>query len=120
MYHKDALTETFYRDMRKAHGVQSVICSPWFRMLDLAMPLALAGCSTVACLHVPGHFLYDAHPIRHAWLKQKHDEGKLAVLTGLPMGPLGLRCIWLLLFATAELKRVVLRPQAFDSSLLFV
>jgi hypothetical protein len=106
--------------MKRIHGVQTVISSPWFRMLDLAAPLALAGSSIVTCLHVPGHYFYDAHPIRHAWLKQLHAEGRLVVISGLIIGPLGRRCIWLLLFAKAEYKNMVLRSTAADKSLLFV
>jgi hypothetical protein len=119
-FHLDALEPRLYEVMQRVHQVQSVVSSPWFRMLDLAAPLALNGSLLCACLHVPGHFLTDAHPIRHAWLKQLHSEGRLAIISGLPLGPLGRRCLWLILFAKAAHRSLILKSAAADQSFLFV
>jgi hypothetical protein len=116
--HADALQPGLYKQARQ-QGMRSIITSPWFRLLDIAVPLAALSVELVACIHVPGHFVYSAHSARMSWLKRMHAQGRLAILHGLDRGPTGRRCLWLLLFAHSNTKRMVLGPEMAEHTLLW-
>jgi transposase InsO family protein len=109
--HLDALQPGTWRQWQVEWGcIDAVVTSPWFTLLDLALPLAMAYAEMVVCCHVPGHFLTDAHPARAAWLARLHRQGRMHVVMGLPRGVMGRRCLWLLIFASRELKAAMLKP----------
>lgn len=109
--HKDALQPAFYRYASLRAPIDAVVASPWFTVLDLALPLAVSAARCVACVHVPGHFITDAHPNRSAYLRALMREDKVHVLWNLPKGPSGRRCGWLLVFATPALKHLLLKDK---------
>ena len=107
--HMDALQPALYLHAAKHCAVDAVVSSPWFAVLDLALPLAIAASRMVACVHVPGHYITDAHPIRARYLAELMAAHRLHVLWNLPKGPMGRRCGWLLVFASPALKRALVR-----------
>jgi len=119
-YHLDALQPGTYRRVEQDHGrLDAVVCSPWFRVLDLALPLAVSFAGSVACAHVPGHYLTDAHPARLAWLRRLQAEGRLALILGLPRGAMGRRCLWAVVFRDVATRRLLMRYRP-DTSLVLV
>ena len=109
--HCDALYPSYYRQVAKRMGLDAIVTSPWFAVLDLALPLAVMAARSVACVHVPGHYVTDAHPRRRSYLQSLMSEGRLHVLFLGNKGPLGRRCLWLLMFADRTTKERLLLPQ---------
>ena len=108
--HLDALQPSFYHSLHQRGIVpDAIVMSPWFRVLDIALPLALLYATRVVAAHVPGHYLTNAHPARLAFLKRLQKHGRLAVLTGLPRGATGRKCIWLVVFRDKFMRASMLR-----------
>ena len=108
--HADALQPALYHHVRRAYGrIDAAVFSPWFAYLDLAVPLAVAFAAYVVCVHVPGGYLTDARPARQAWLRQLQRAGRLHIITGLPAGPMGRRCVWLCIFADSAVAARMMR-----------
>ena len=97
--------------MQQHHTVDAIVTSPWFTVLDLALPLAAAHARTVACVHVPGHYVTDAHPNRVAYLLSLMQAGRLHILWNLPKGPSGRRCGWLIVFTNSWMRDKLIRPE---------
>ena len=109
--HLDALQPGLYRSTARQVSIDGVITSPWFAVLDIALPLAVLAARTVACVHVPGHYVTDAHPARCAYLKGLMAQGRLHILWNLPKGAMGRRCGWLLVFASSTLRDLLINPE---------
>ena len=90
---------------------QVLVSSPPFELLDLAVPLLVAAAGVVACVHVPGHWLTNARVPRQHWLQELARQGRMHVVFGLPRGPAGRRCAWVLIFRSAGLKQQLLVEQ---------
>ncbi len=88
----------------------AVVTSPWFSVLDVALPLLVDAARVVACVHVPGHYLSSGPLPRFAYLQSLQRQGRLLILYGLPRGPTGWRCAWLVVFRSAAIKRALLLP----------
>ena len=112
----DALQPAFYR----AHPAQVIVTSPPFAVLDIAAPLVAAAAAVLACIHVPGHWFASATRPRQQWLHDLQQQGRLHILMGLERGPLGRKCAFLLVFATADMKRQMLRTADSSDMLTFV
>ena len=106
--HSDALQPSFYSALAARSMADVVVASPRFLLADLALPLAVRFARVAVCMHLPGHYLTDAHPARLRWLRCLHAAGRLHVIMGLPKGPLGRRCIWLVVLASASLRKRLL------------
>ena len=79
-----------------------IVTSPWFKMLDLAVLIAAASCTVTALIHVPGHYLTNAPPARLKFFKELNNQRRMALMMGLPRGPVGSRCFWLCIFTSRE------------------
>ena len=106
--HSDALQPSFYRALAARGLVGVVVSSPCSLVADLALPLAVHFAPIAVCMRLPGTYLTDAHPARLNWLRCMHAAGRLHVVMGLPKGPLGRRCIWLVVVASVALRRRLL------------
>ena len=107
--HEDALQPGFYQREQRAGRMDAIVCSPWFRVIDLAAALAVKYARTVVCMHAPGHFITDAPKPRRRWLGELKQQGRLAFITGLPNAAMGWKCIWVLIFASSEHRDRMLR-----------
>jgi hypothetical protein len=103
--HEDALQPAFYQ----AHPSQVIVTSPPFAVLDIAAPLLALAAAAVACIHVPGHYITSATEARQRWLQQLFNQGRLHLLMGLERGPMGRKCAFLVIYATADIKKQMLR-----------
>ncbi|GIM13919.1 hypothetical protein Vretimale_16977, partial [Volvox reticuliferus] len=109
--HEDALQPDFYRRVLELWPYDAIVCSPLFALLDLALPLAVLFAPVVA-MHVPGHFVTDAHDARRRYLKGLAKEGRLSLIMGLPRGRMGRRCMWIVVFASRSLRDKMLHEDA--------
>jgi hypothetical protein len=102
-YHMNALQPKMYMDISPNKTLPSyIVTSPWFKMLDLAVPIAAASCRVAAFIHVPGHYLTNAPPARLRFFKELNLQRRMALMIGLPRGPVGSRCFWLCIFTSRE------------------
>ena len=103
--HCDALQPSWYLGFyNRGNPPDAIVTSPWFRLLDLALPLAVLYATKVAALHVPGHYITDAHPARVRYLHTLHRQGRLAIIVALPRKHMGRRCLWIVVFASRTLR----------------
>ena len=109
-FHLNALYPETYRVVSKGTAYKAIITSPWFQWLDLALPLAARFTQTVACIHVPCHYIGDSIAARSSWITELQAQGRIFIIAALPRGPMGRRCAWLLVFASAQMKQKILRP----------
>jgi hypothetical protein len=109
--HSDALQPRFYTTIERTAQLQldAIVTSPWFAVLDVALPLIVAAARVVACIHVPGHYISNGVEPRHAYLRQLQREGRLLVLFGLPRAATGWRCAWLIVFKSAAVKQRIMK-----------
>ena len=109
-HHLDALQPRTYLELQQKHGsLDAIVFSTWFKLLDLAVPLATLFAAEVVCAHVPGHYITDATAPRLAWLSALRAAGRLSVIMGLPRGALGRRCMWLCVFRSSEARKRIIR-----------
>jgi hypothetical protein len=114
--HEDALQPGFYQQYAQRYGRPDVIVtSPWFAVLDLALPLIVDAVKVVACVHVPGHYISSGLGPRYSYLRSLQRAGRLVVLFGVPRGPLGWRCAWLVVFRSAALRTQLMRAGWSDA-----
>jgi hypothetical protein len=110
--HLDACQPASYAALERLAGapIDAIVTSPWFSVLDVALPLLVDAARVVACVHVPGHYLSSGPLPRFAYLQSLQRQGRLLILYGLPRGPTGWRCAWLVVFRSAAIKRALLLP----------
>ena len=109
----NALDPSFYCRLRnEREQIEVIVTSPWFRMLDLAIPIMLRFVKVALFVHVPGHYLHNMPEGRRLWF-QKHARRILAI-QGLPRGPMGRRCTWLCIFKSDRAQQSLLRLSSDD------
>ena len=59
--HMDVLQPAFHAYAATLCATDAVVANPWFTVLDLALPLAIAAARMVACVHVPGIITPNPH-----------------------------------------------------------
>jgi len=104
----DATEPTSYAIWQRA-GLDCVISSPMFALLDIALPLAVHFCRQAVCMHVPATYYTDATSQRLAYLRNLESQKRLRTIMHLPRGPLGRRCMWIVIFASPGLARRAMR-----------
>ena len=62
-------------------------------------------------MHAPAHYVTDAHDARRQCLQGLALAGRLALILGVPRGLKRRRCVWLVVFATRELREQLLRAK---------
>jgi hypothetical protein len=108
-FHLDALQPSSYTAIAGQQGIHVVIMSPYFTILDLALPLAVQYAQHAVCCHVPGHYITDGPTARMQWLKGLSTQGRLAIIMGAPRGPSGRRCVWLIVYRSEAIKHAMHR-----------
>lgn len=117
-HYGDALDPRFLQTISALYnGVDVFITSPWFTMLDLAIPLMDRAAKRAVFCHIPGHYLTNMPAARREWFRR--NASRLLIISNLPIGPFGRRCAWLCVFASAAIKRQMTRrsfPETPDAS----
>jgi hypothetical protein len=95
----------------KERGVclEAIVSSPWFSVLDVALPLAVRYASVVACVRVPMHYVSNAPEARRRWLNALLEQGRLLLITGIPASLTGQVYTWLVVFSGQLARRRMLR-----------
>ena len=88
-----------------------VISSPWFMLLDLALPMAVLCVETAVCMRVPWNYLNEAPQARKCWLRRLHKEGRTVWLKGLPPTANSRSHVWLLVFKDDVVRRRMLTKE---------
>ncbi|KAK3250154.1 hypothetical protein CYMTET_40450 [Cymbomonas tetramitiformis] len=102
---RNALQPGNYRAWKERYGVcDAVITSPWFAVLDIALPLAVMASRMVACIHVPSHYMTDMTGSRARYFRKLCHARRLHVVGHLEQGPIGRRCMWVLVFKNPLLR----------------
>ena len=112
-YHLDALQPSSYKAIGDAvpGALDLVVSSPWFSLLDLALPLAASCTTALACIHVPGHYLSNPILPRTEWFSRRVQEGRLHVVWGRECNKtLKRRCLWVIVAASPEILQLVIKP----------
>jgi hypothetical protein len=91
-----------------------VISSPWFVLLDLALPVAVLCAETVVCMRVPWNYLHEAPQARKCWLGRLHKEGRVVWLRGLLPTASGRSHTWLLVFKNGVVRRRMLTKEVIS------
>jgi hypothetical protein len=108
--HEDPLQPGLYRRVQDVWPYDAIVTAPWFAALDLALPLASAFAPIVAML-VSARHVTDAPEARQACLRALSAAGRLALILGVPRGVKGRRDVWLVVFASRELRSQLLRAE---------
>ncbi|XRB21605.1 reverse transcriptase [Pseudoscourfieldia marina] len=110
--HLDSTQLKFWERLQQDGGVPCVVCSCWFRLLDLMAPLAVHYAQELVCLHISPSYVTTATLARQKWLRELADADRVALVTGLSTGALGRRCSWLLISRKAGRWREFLKKDA--------
>ena len=108
--HHDALQPGSYEAVRLARGMDCIVISPWYCVLDLAIPLAIRYSTTLVCCHVPGHYFTNAPAPRRAMLKSLADQRRLHIVMSPHRSAMGMRCLWIVVARDSATLRAVLKP----------
>ena len=103
----DALSEDVIRWLQRCNA-DAVVCSPWFTVLDLAIPRLLTYGAKVTCIHAPAHYITNMPPPRRTWMTNYMRKGLVVVVGLRDIGPLGRRCCWILFFKDSSTRRQLL------------
>ena len=107
----DALRHSTYAKLQEGKHIHVMVTSPFFAVLDLALPIAIFYAHHAVCCHVPGHYVTNGPAPRMEWLRHNQSQGRLMIIAGLmARGPMGRRCMWLCVFRSAALRQFMTRP----------
>lgn len=114
----DALADvTFHRAWElgedSAPGrVRCVVSSPWFALLDLAIPHMVRH-SDVLCVQVPHGYMVNGPEPRLRWFNDLASSGRLHIVVGAgARNPVvGRRALWLLVFSSRAVRNRLLNPE---------
>ena len=86
----------------------AIITSPWFVMLDVAIPLMLKHCKKFLAIHCPAYYLTNAPNPRLRYIKKLADEKRILAISSMTRkNPTRMACIWLVIFKSKEEKNKV-------------
>lgn len=109
-FHMDALRSTTY-DLAETYAqeqgssVGAIVTSPHWRLLDMAMPLAIQRAASVVCFHVGAQF-FDSAPARRRQFWQKlSDENRRVDVQLSQRNTASGTSRWLIVFKTEAEKR---------------
>jgi transposase InsO family protein len=115
--HGNALDATYLAQLRTAYGPFDVaITSPWFTMLDLALPLLMTLATKAVFCHVPGHYITNMPQGRRDWLRSLCTQRRAVVIANLPRSPMGYSCLWLCVFRSEEDREQLLHTSPTDEA----
>jgi hypothetical protein len=107
----DALSPTAYEEARRQlGGIGVIVSSPWWVMLDLAVPLACHYAAAAVAMHLPAQWLFQPRAARAVWLASLAAQGRVMVIGDVPRGAFGHATIWLVIFSSAAARVRMVRP----------
>lgn len=94
--------------VKELKKVDAFVTSPPFELLDVALADLYGRCSKFIALHTSGDFVSNANPYRAAFFAKMQQEGKAALIYGLP-NINGRRCAWVVVFKCARYMKSLLK-----------
>ena len=80
-----------------------IITSPWFVMLDVAIPFMLKYCKYFLACHVPSYYVLNPPEPRLAYLKKLSREKRIFVISSMTKdNPTRQSCIWLIILKSND------------------
>ena len=105
-YNENALDDSFFQQF--GQPFDAIITSPWFSVLDLAIPILLRHAKYFVAVHVPAYYVTNAHDRRVKYIKRLIRDGRVHIVGNLPLAVIGWKCIWLMIFKDRHIgKRYV-------------
>ena len=119
-HHRNGLDSESYTGVMAPRASTIVITSPWYAVLDLAVPL-LAQLFQVICVHVPPHYLTNGPAPRYLWLQKLLDADRARFLRIPHRNPSGHHCLWLIIAIDSQMLRKIisLAPVATTQAIIF-
>jgi hypothetical protein len=114
--HEDALQPAFYKRLLAVTTIDVVVVSPWFAHLDLMIPMLMRVARLCVCVHIPGHYFTNAIKTRYQFFEPLVAADRTHFIWGLPRGPMGLRCAWMVIFRTSSMKHRMLKPGTYHAT----
>ena len=115
-FHMSALQPMAFREVKESVGMSIIVSSPKPLLLDAFLPLAVSYADHLVCCRVPVSYLDDPVIARTAWLNGLKTRGR-QVRAFAP--PSCTDSLWLLIFASAEVQSMIVRPGQ-NESLVYV
>jgi hypothetical protein len=114
-HHWDAMQPMSYSRMREHTGMHTIVTAPRRVLLDVILPLSMRFARHAVCCYAPITYLTTAHEVRAAFLKTLHEQGRVHLLPGSVRGSSQESYVWILVFATQAMKRLMLRDPLPDN-----
>lgn len=102
-FYENALDIEFYEQF--GESFDAIITSPWFAILDLAIPILMKYARYFIAVHVPAYYITNAHEHRIKFIKRLMRQGRVHIVGNLPHAVIGWRCVWLLIFKDRSTAR---------------
>ena len=97
-----------------------IITSPWFSMLDIALPLSMKHSKQFVALHVPSYYITNAPTPRMEFLKKLSIEKRIFVVSNMTKNnPTRMSCVWLLIFSSKEEAKKRVKNNTHSISFIF-
>jgi hypothetical protein len=106
----DGLLALTYTRARRHFGgsLDLIVTSPWWALLDLAVPMAYCQADLAAFIHVPYYYSTQGPPARLSWLTDLARRELAYQVLCEDRGNTGFRSAWLLLFRSIEARDALL------------
>lgn len=100
---ENALDNKLYNEIGQ---VDAIITSPWFVMLDIAIPLMLKHCKSFLAIHCPSYYMTNAPNPRLKFIKKLAKENRVISISSMTRNnPTRMSCIWLVIFKDEDEKK---------------
>tara|TARA_Y100000816_G_C26073050_1_gene564630 strand:- start:822 stop:1484 length:663 start_codon:yes stop_codon:yes gene_type:complete len=104
---ENALDNSFYEQF--GQPFDAIITSPWFSVLDIAIPIMLKHVKYFIAVHVPAYYITNAHDHRIRYLKRFIKNKQIYIVGNLPHAVIGWRCVWLIIFKDRHIGKMTIK-----------
>lgn len=116
----DALSPKTFAIAAATMGTKfAIVTSPWYTFLDAFLPLAIASVAEFVCVQVPDTYMTQGPRARLRFLRRLGKTGRLFLLysRGKRNTSTGKRAVWMVVFKTTDVAKLVVKRSRFAASL---
>ena len=118
-HHGNALEPAFLSRLREEYGsIDVIVTSPWFRLLDPAIPILFRHAKFGIFIHVPGHYLSNMPAARRNWFRS--TAPRVRIIADMPVGLIGRRCAWVCIFKTEAIIKHMFHVLPHEATINFI